>query len=208
MIRGYMQFYRGEKVERNFIFSSTKTFLLNCDNLLFIYWKHFLKYMLWISLKEISFPIFQNCKRSKKITSSCTFVHEGVYLWNLPSEFSQMPELQKALIGFRVMSSQLDLYPCFLRFTYSISFLTIYLVHHRSMLKALISKHKEKLRDDICLTYCLVPLSMSSKHGLQMRETGKTGASSSCVNFNLPKRPLISPVSENSVGVRWWVILS
>lgn len=70
------------------------------------------------------------------------------------------------------------------------------------MLKAVISTHKEKLRGDICLTYCLVPLSMSSKHGLQMREMGKTGASSSCVNFNLPKRPLISLVSENGVGVR------
>lgn len=150
--------------------------------------------------------LFRSCRTASKAKNHL-FMH--LCSWGSLS----LKAFQHIFIGARTSDSdrvQSDVQPArslsVLSQVHYLTFLTFYPVHCISMLKV-ISNHKKKCTDDRCLIYCFMPLSTASKHGLQMRETGKTGASSSCTNLNLPQRPLRSPVSENGEQVRWWVTL-
>lgn len=118
---------------------------------------------------------------------------------------SQMLELQMALIGFREMSRQWDL-------RWYILTLTINNISHQISSSSYqhaqsydwqnhtcTGKKKKELSGEICEIFFFVPLFMSSKQDLQMRETGKTEVAALWICIS--KRPLVSPVSKKGQWV-------
>lgn len=168
--------------------------------------------MLWITLKSISFLIFQNCKQinKKKIPYSCTSAHEGVCLWKHSSTLSQMLELQIALIGFREMSRQWDLHWYFLTLTINNISHQIFSPSHQHALtldwQNHTHTHKRKKRayrwdmSNILLHASFHVLKTRFANGRDRKD-----GSSSPMNLYLLKRPLIPPVSKKGEWVRWWV---